>query len=80
VLDRTVPLIERILRAPRTRYPDTLANAARAANLHPGSGKTVVGTGSNRMELYPIHGETSERQMMVYFPQHKLLYGSDPNS
>jgi len=78
VLDRTVPLIERILRAPRTRYPDTLANAARAANLHPISGKTVVGTGSNRMELYPIHGETSERQMMVYFPQHKLLYGSDP--
>jgi hypothetical protein len=55
-----------------------LANAARAANLHPVSGKTVVGTGSNRMELYPIHGETSERQMMVYFPQHKLLYGSDP--
>ena len=30
------------------------------------------------MELYPIRGETSERQMMVYFPQHKLLYGSDP--
>ncbi len=30
------------------------------------------------MELYPIHGETSERQMMVYFPEHKLLYGSDP--
>jgi hypothetical protein len=30
------------------------------------------------MELYPIHGETSERQMMAYFPEHKLLYGSDP--
>ena len=30
------------------------------------------------MELYPIRGETSERQMMVYFPEHKLLYGSDP--
>ena len=30
------------------------------------------------MEIYPIHGETSERQLMVYFPEYKLLYGSDP--
>jgi hypothetical protein len=29
------------------------------------------------MEIYPIRGETSEGQMMVYFPEHKLLYGSD---
>jgi hypothetical protein len=30
------------------------------------------------MEIIPIRGETSERQMMVYFPEHHLLYGSDP--
>ncbi len=78
VLDRTVPLIERLLRAPRTRYPDTLAKAPRKADLRPVSAKTVIGSGANRMEIYPIHGETSERQMMVYFPEHKLLYGSDP--
>jgi hypothetical protein len=30
------------------------------------------------LEIYPIRGETSERQMMVYFPERKLLYGSDP--
>ncbi len=29
------------------------------------------------MEIYPIHGETSERQLMVYFPEYRLLYGSD---
>jgi len=78
VLDRTVPLIERFLGAPRTRYPDALAKTPRPADLRPVSSKTVVGSGPNRMELYPIHGETSERQMMVYFPEHKLLYGSDP--
>ncbi len=78
VLDRTVPLIERFLRAPRTRYPDTLAQAPRKADLRPVSARTVIGSGPNRMEIYPIHGETSERQMMVYFPEHKLLYGSDP--
>lgn len=78
VLDRTVPLIDRFVRAPRTKYPDTLAKAPRSADLHAVSGKTTVGSGPNRLELYPIHGETSERQMMVYFPEHKLLYGSDP--
>jgi hypothetical protein len=78
VLDRTVPLIERFVRAPRTRYPDNLAKSPHPADLRAVSGKTALGTGSNRLELYPIHGETSERQMMVYFPEHKLLYGSDP--
>jgi len=78
VLDRTAPLIERFLKAPRTRYPDTLANKPRKADLRRVSSKTVIGSGPNRIEIYPIHGETSERQMMVYFPEHKLLYGSDP--
>ena len=78
VLDRTAPLIERFVAAPRKSYPDTLAKSARKANLNPVSGKTLIGSGPNRLELYPIHGETSERQMMVYFPEHKLLYGSDP--
>ena len=78
VLDRTVPLIQRFVKAPRTKYPDSLAKAARSADLRPVSAKTTIGSGANRLELYPIHGETSERQMMVYFPEHKLLYGSDP--
>jgi hypothetical protein len=78
VLDRTVPLIERFLRAPRTKYSDSLAKADRLADLRPVAAKTTIGSGANRLEIYPIHGETSERQMMVYFPAHKLLYGSDP--
>jgi len=78
VLDRTVPLIERFLHSPRTRYPDSLARTRRDAEFRPVSSKTWIGTGPNRIAIYPIHGETSERQMMVYFPQHKLLYGSDP--
>ena len=78
VLDRTMPLIERFLRGQRTKYPDTLAKSPRQADLRPVSGKTVIGSGPNRLEIYPTRGETSERQMMVYFPEHKLLYGSDP--
>jgi hypothetical protein len=78
VLDRTAPLIDRFLHAPRTRYPDHLAHSFRRPDLRPVSAKTTIGSGQNRLEIYPIHGETSERQMMVYFPQYKLLYGSDP--
>src|SRR5262249_4024970 len=37
----------------------------------------VLGSGANRLELYPVRGENSERMVMVYFPEHHLLYGSD---
>jgi hypothetical protein len=29
------------------------------------------------MELYPLRGASTERQYMVYFPEHHLLYASD---
>ncbi len=28
-------------------------------------------------ELYPLRGASTERQYMVYFPEHALLYASD---
>jgi hypothetical protein len=39
--------------------------------------KEIVGSGANRMELYPLRGASTERQYMVYFPEHHLLYASD---
>jgi hypothetical protein len=77
VLDRTLPLLHRLVAAPRTRLPDALAHAPRTPRFVPVNGKTVIGSGPNRIELYPINGQTTERQMMAYFPGHKLLYGSD---
>jgi hypothetical protein len=29
------------------------------------------------MLLYPLRGASTERQYMVYFPEHQLLYASD---
>src|ERR1700722_776835 len=78
VLERTVPLLQRFLHVPRTRYPDLLALSPHREKLRAVSSKTLIGAGPNRLEIYPIHGETSERQIMVYFPEYKLLYGSDP--
>lgn len=77
LVDRTLPLLQRFLSATRTRFPDALARAPRKPEFHLVSKKLVLGTGPNRVELYPLRGETTERQMMAYFPGHKLLYGSD---
>ena len=76
-LDLNVAILSRLVAAPRTRFPDALARAGKKPLFRVVAGKTLLGSGPNAMELYPLRGETSERQMMVYFPQHKLLYGSD---
>ncbi len=49
----------------------------RKAKLNIVKEKTVIGTGANRLELYPIRSETGERMIMVYAPEYHLLYGSD---
>ena len=74
---RTLPLLQRFVNAPRTIRPDTLAKSPQQPLFRAVSEKLVLGSGPNRMEIYPLRGESSERQMMVFFPEHKLLYGSD---
>ncbi|WP_207430863.1 MBL fold metallo-hydrolase [Sabulibacter ruber] len=76
-LDLNKPILERYLKAPHTQHPDLLQTKPRKADITLVSGKTVIGTGPNRLELYPVRGEGGERMMMVYFPEHQLLYGSD---
>lgn len=77
VLDHNVAILQRLLAAPRTFFPDLQARSPRSPEFRPVFGKTTIGQGPNRMEIYPIRGETTERQMVVYFPEHQLLYGSD---
>jgi hypothetical protein len=76
-LDVNRPILERLLAAPRRFHPDALERAPRKATFRIVSKKTLLGEGANRLELYPIRTETGERMMMVYFPEHRLLYGSD---
>ncbi len=77
-LDLNRPILERVLAMPYTSRPDAQQRAPRKPDFHLVHGKTTLSDGKNRVEIYPIRGETSERQMMVYFPEHHLLYGSDP--
>jgi hypothetical protein len=77
-LDLSEPIVRRTLGASYARHPDTLQQAPRKADLRLVAGRTVIGSGPNRIELYPIRGAAAERQMMAWFPAHRLLYGSDP--
>lgn len=77
VLDLNVPLINRLLAAPHTLTPDALAKAPRTPTLQPIGARTVLGTGKNRLELIPLRTETGERMMLVWLPEHRLLYTSD---
>lgn len=76
-LDLNVPILTRLFAAKYETFPDALAKSPTRPNMHVVAGKTAVGTGANRLEIYPYRTATGERQMMVYLPQHQLLYTSD---
>jgi hypothetical protein len=77
ILDLNKPLLERLIASTRHQNPDLLAQSPRHPVWRVVSGKIQVGTGPNRMLLYPLRGASTERQYMVYFPEHQLLYASD---
>ena len=78
ILDLNRPLLDRMVAAAHTIDSDALANAKKAKPAWKiVAGHEEVGSGANRMELYPLRGAATERQYMVYFPEHKLLYASD---
>ena len=77
ILDLNQPLLDRLVAAKHTLNPDMLATGPQKPLWKIVSQKTIVGGGANRMELYPLRGACTERQYMVYFPEHRLLYASD---
>ena len=74
---RSVPFFTKLARAPHTLEPDALAKSPRTPKLVAVTRKTVIGSGVNRIELYPVGGPYAERMTMAYFPEHRLLYGAD---
>jgi len=79
ILDLNRPLLDRMMSAPHTLDADALENAkgSKQADWKIVSAKDELGGGENRMELFPLRGASTERQYMVYFPEHHLLYASD---
>jgi len=77
VLDLNEPLLDRLVDAPHSLQPDDLQSHPKAPHWALVSSRLELGTGANRVVLYPLRGASTERQYMVYFPQRKLLYASD---
>ncbi|MGD0628308.1 MAG: hypothetical protein ABR987_03090 [Terracidiphilus sp.] len=79
ILDLNRPLLDKIVSAPHALDRDALENAKRTTKplWKIVAKREEVGNGANRMELYPLRGASTERQYMVYFPEHRLLYASD---
>jgi hypothetical protein len=76
-LDLNEAIVRRTLGAAHAQKPDALQEHPRKPVLRIVRARTAIGAGGNRIELYPLRGEGSERQLMAYFPGHRLLYGSD---
>ena len=76
-LDLNQSTLETFSSAPRTLVPDRLSRLPKQPNWNWLSGKTVVGSKLNPIEVYPIRGEASERTLMAYFPDSKLLWTGD---
>ncbi len=76
-LDANQGEIHRLVAAPHRIDPDHLENSKRAARLHVVSRRTVIGSGRNRLELFPIRTSTTSLMLMVYMPSYQLLYSSD---
>jgi glyoxylase-like metal-dependent hydrolase (beta-lactamase superfamily II) len=74
---RSLPFLRRIASAPHTSSPDRLAKSPRAPRFVPVTARTAIGTGANRIELFPVGGAYAERMLMAYFPEQRLLYGAD---
>lgn len=70
-------VLERLFDAPHTLRPDTQQQHPRKPKVEYIAKRTTLGTGPDRVELIPYRSETGERQMLVYFPEYKLLYTSD---
>ena len=73
----SVPFLTSLTKMPYTLAPDSLSRSMRAPKFIPVSAKTVIGSGENRIELYPVRGPYAGRMTMAYFPDKKLLYGAD---
>jgi len=76
-LDLNLPILKRLFAARFDSSPDALMKRPRPPVLRVVAGKTVIGSGQNQLVIYPLRTPSGERQMMVYWPAHRLLYTSD---
>lgn len=76
LLDHNREFITRLIESPHAHHPDALARSPRKARLVAVTQRLAIGTGANRLVLYPIRSATAQ-MMMVFLPGHEILYSSE---
>lgn len=76
-LDLNRALLTGLVSAPHLMHPDSLQRNPRTLQLLAVSHELTLGTGSNRVELFPIRTSTTSQMLMAYLPRYGLLYSSD---
>ena len=79
ILDLNRPIVERLLSAKYATNPDDLEKnpKRKRTRLNIVAGKTVIGSGPNELDLFPIRTESGERMIMIFASKLKLIYGAD---
>lgn len=75
-LKENMPVINDLLASKYVTSPDALERRRKVPAIVEIS-KNYTLKGNVEIVLVPIRSETGDRMMMIYFPQHKLLYASD---
>jgi len=70
-------ILDRLFKSPHTIHPDDLQLHHRAPNYKLVSERVVLGSGANRLEVFPVHGAGTERMLFAYFPEKKIAYAPD---
>ncbi len=76
-LDLNEPILRRLLAAPFTRIPDTLAEIGANAQLRVLADGEIIDGDVNDIVGLPFAGLATERMMALHIPDADLLYGSD---
>jgi hypothetical protein len=77
---RNEDMLRTIASARHTSRPDSLAKSGRHMVFHPVASKTTIGSGPNRIELYPVDvagADYGRRIVVAYLPERHLLWTSD---
>lgn len=74
---RNAPLLRRLMAARYSDHPDLLERQPRPAAFEWVDHARHIDSSKNSIVVAPIDGEWSDRMLMVYLPDVKLLYGAD---
>lgn len=74
---RNAPLLRRLMAAPYIDHPDLLERQPRAAEFEWVDRAREIPSSRNPVLIAPIDGEWSDRMLMVWLPDQRVLYGAD---